>query len=75
MGPAPALAEKVQHLTPREKEVLSVIAQGHSLSETAQRLGVTRNTIASQVKNIYTKLNISSRAEAALAASQMGIIG
>jgi DNA-binding NarL/FixJ family response regulator len=61
-------------LTNREREVLSVIAQGYSLSEAAAMLGVTRNTIASQVKSIYSKLNISSRAEAAIAASKMGIL-
>lgn len=74
MGSTSALEEKAQSLTPREKEVLAVIAQGHSLIEAAKSLGVTRNTIASQVKSIYSKLNISTRAQAALAASQMGML-
>ena len=71
---APAQKVKEHGLTKRELEVLSVIAQGHSLNEAASTLGVTRNTIATQVKSIYSKLNISSRAEAALAASNMGIL-
>lgn len=64
----------VDGLTEREKEVLSLIAHGRSLNEAAEKLGVTRNTVASQVKSIYSKLNISSRAEAAIAASKMGMI-
>lgn len=62
-------------LTEREKEVLGIIAQGKSLKEAALMLGVTRNTVATQVKSIYSKLNISSRAEAAIAASRMGMTG
>ena len=74
MNSTSAPNKKSHTLTPREMEVLSVIARGHNLSDAASALGVTRNTIASQVKSIYSKLNISSRAEAALAASQMGIL-
>jgi DNA-binding NarL/FixJ family response regulator len=61
-------------LSEREREVLSQIALGLSLKDVAAKLGVTHNTIATQVKSIYSKLNISSRAEAALAASRMGIV-
>lgn len=61
-------------LTRREQEVLSIIAKGHNLNDAAELLAVSRNTVATHVKNIYSKLNISSRAEAAQMASQMGII-
>jgi DNA-binding NarL/FixJ family response regulator len=71
---APLQVVKDHGLTSREVEVLSVIAQGHSLNEVASILQVSRNTTATHVKNIYSKLNITSRAEAALAASAMGII-
>ncbi len=64
----------VESLSQRELQVLSLIAQGLSLSVTAETLGVTRNTVATQVKSIYSKLNITSRAEAAIAASKMGIL-
>ncbi len=70
----PLPLERASSLTDREREVLSIIARGCSLAEAASQLGVTRNTIATQVKSIYNKLNISSRAEAALAATQMGIL-
>jgi DNA-binding NarL/FixJ family response regulator len=65
---------EVSSLSEREKQVLSLIARGDSLQRVAESLGVTRNTIATQVKSIYRKLNISSRAEAALAASRMGVV-
>lgn len=65
---------KDDQLTARELEVLALIAQGDSLNEVGNKLGITRNTVASQVKSIYSKLNISSRAEAAIAAARMGLI-
>ncbi|MDP8568522.1 response regulator [Methylophilus aquaticus] len=61
-------------LTEREKEVLSIIAKGMTMAETANMLGLKRNTIAGYVKEIYRKLNVSSRAEAAISAQQMGLI-
>lgn len=71
---APKTVESCQILTQRERKVLSVIGQGHSLREAASLLHVSHNTVATQVKSIYSKLKISSRAEAALAASRMGIL-
>jgi DNA-binding NarL/FixJ family response regulator len=61
-------------LTEREKEVLSIIAKGMTMAETANMLGLKRNTIAGYVKEIYRKLNVSSRAEAAISAQKMGLI-
>jgi DNA-binding NarL/FixJ family response regulator len=61
-------------LTEREKEVLSIIAKGMTMAETANILGLKRNTIAGYVKEIYRKLNVSSRAEAAISAQKMGLI-
>lgn len=61
-------------LTEREKEVLSIIAKGMTMVETANMLGLKRNTIAGYVKEIYRKLNVSSRAEAAITAQKMGLI-
>ena len=61
-------------LTPREVEVLTYIARGLRIHEVASRLSLSENTIASYVKTIYRKLNISSRAEAALRGKQFGLI-
>lgn len=60
-------------LSARETEVLTCIGRGLRISETAQRLGLTESTVASYVKTLYRKLNIRSRAEAALEAVRRGL--
>ncbi|MCC5887502.1 MAG: response regulator transcription factor [Gammaproteobacteria bacterium] len=62
-------------LTSREQEVLTLIAKGYTVGRVAELLGITRNTAAGYVKSIYRKLNVSSRAEATLAATRQGLIG
>ena len=59
-------------LTERESEVLRV-AKGFTLPEIGVQLGLSRHTIADYVKQIYRKLNVSSRAEAALEAQRLGL--
>lgn len=61
-------------LTERENDVLRCIAKGLTLPETARILGISPHTVSGYVKDIYRKLNVSSRAEAAITAQQMGII-
>lgn len=63
-----------EKLTDREEEILRFIAKGYTLQETATSLGVTRNTVATLVKRIYRKLEISSRSEATIEAARRGII-
>lgn len=70
----PTPPEVQVHLSPRETEVLSLIGRGLRVSEAASVLGLTENTVASYVKEIYRKLNICSRAEAALEASRRGLL-
>lgn len=60
-------------LTKREKDVLLYISKGMTNFETSKLLGIKKTTVAGYVKNIYQKLNISSRAEAALEAERMGL--
>jgi len=60
-------------LTDRETEVLLRVAKGYTLPEIGVQLGLSRHTIADYVKQIYRKLNVSSRAEAALEAQRMGL--
>lgn len=62
-------------LTDRETEVLLRVGKGFTLPEIATQLGLSRHTIADYVKQIYRKLNVSSRAEAALEAQRMGLFG
>jgi DNA-binding NarL/FixJ family response regulator len=60
-------------LTEREREVLLRVAKGFTLPEIGIQLGLSRHTIADYVKQIYRKLNVSSRAEAALEAQRLGL--
>ncbi|HDQ73235.1 MAG TPA: response regulator transcription factor [Chloroflexi bacterium] len=53
-------------LTPRETEVLRLLAQGLDNAAIAERLVVTRRTVQNHVSNIYGKLGMNSRTEAAL---------
>jgi DNA-binding NarL/FixJ family response regulator len=61
-------------LTPREAEVLQLIAKGFSYAETAQHLGVSLATIQSHVRGIYGKLEVHSRGEAVFEAAARGLI-
>lgn len=61
-------------LTPRELEVLGLIARGFRIADAARALDMAEGTAASHVKSIYRKLDISSRAEAALHAARIGLI-
>lgn len=70
---APA-APDGEALAPREHEVLGLIARGYKLSEVAASLGIAQATAATHVKNIYRKLRVSNRAEAAIEAARRGIV-
>jgi DNA-binding NarL/FixJ family response regulator len=59
-------------LSPREREVLEVMAGGLSYEQAALTLDLTVNTIRSHVKNIYRKLDAGTRLEAVLAALRRG---
>ena len=61
-------------LTERETEVLQRVAKGYTLAEIALQFGLSRHTIADYIKQIYRKLNVSSRAEAALEAARRGLV-
>ena len=49
------------------------VAKGFTLPEIGVQLNLSRHTIADYVKQIYRKLNVSSRAEAALEAQRLGL--
>jgi DNA-binding NarL/FixJ family response regulator len=61
-------------LTPREREVLVQLTRGISIVDIGAVMNISRHTVGDHVKNIYRKLNISSRAEAAMQAKQMGLV-
>lgn len=53
-------------LSPREKEVLALVARGYINKEIADMLGITDDTVRGYLKNIYEKLHVRSRTEAAM---------
>ncbi|MFN2588646.1 MAG: HD domain-containing phosphohydrolase [Actinomycetota bacterium] len=61
-------------LTPREVEVLSMIARGQSNREVSQRLHLSEKTVANHVEHIYAKIGSSTRAEASLFAMRHGLL-
>ena len=72
-----ALARQIDNevrLTERETQVLQRVAKGYTLPEIAQQLGLSRHTIGDHIKQVYRKLDVSSRAEAALEAARRGLV-
>src|SRR5256885_4315141 len=61
-------------LTPREIEVLTLLAQGMSNKETARRLVISPKTVANHIEHIYAKIGASTRATASLFAMQQGLL-
>lgn len=61
-------------LTAREVDVLQLLGRGLRVPEAARVLGITPHTAAGYVKAIYRKLNISSRAQAAIEATNRGLV-
>jgi DNA-binding NarL/FixJ family response regulator len=62
------------HLSPRELEVLRLVAKGLSNKEIAAQLGLVVGTVKIHVANIYSKLGVSDRTQALVAAVKRGII-
>ena len=61
-------------LSPRETEVLTLVARGYTVRDVADALGMSYNTAAGHLKSIYHKLAVNSRAEAAMEAVKLGIV-
>jgi HD-GYP domain-containing protein (c-di-GMP phosphodiesterase class II) len=61
-------------LTPREIEVLTLIARGASTRQVAQRLSITPKTAETHIERIYTKTGASTRSTATLFAMQHGLL-
>lgn len=70
-GDAPVDHER---LTPRESEVLTYLSKGFTIKEIANLMGIKWFTVNDHIKSIYKKLNVSSRAEAAVLASKQGLV-
>jgi two-component system, NarL family, nitrate/nitrite response regulator NarL len=65
---------ETERLTPRETEVLTYLSKGFTIKEIASLMGIKWFTVNDHIKAIYKKLNVSSRAEAAVLASKQGLV-
>jgi DNA-binding NarL/FixJ family response regulator len=61
-------------LTAREREILTLVAEGHSNRDIAERLVISERTARTHVSNVLSKLQLSSRTQAALLAIREGLI-
>ena len=60
----PASTAAADSLTPREAEILQLLAEGLFYKEIGSRLSITLDTVGTHIKNIYRKLHVRSRTEA-----------
>lgn len=64
----------VELLSPREQEVMDLLAEGATNAQIAERLIIAESTVKTHVRNIFRKLEASNRAEAVARASQIGLL-
>ena len=72
--PQALLDEPVEHLTPREHDVLELLAEGLSNRELAAVLGFSEHTAKFHVQALLTKLGASTRTEAVVRALRLGVL-
>ncbi len=70
----PDEAAKRGLLSPREQDVLALIARGFSYAEIARLQSVTVHTVQTRIKNLYAKLSVNSKSEAVFEATRMGLL-
>jgi DNA-binding NarL/FixJ family response regulator len=67
-------AAPVQQLTPREIEVLAMLAEGLANRAIGERLAISEHTVKTHVGAIFAKLGVSTRAEAVAIAARLGVL-
>ncbi len=72
--PSGAVETPVEALTPREREVLQLVAEGLPNKTIAARLDITDHTVKFHINAIMSKLNAQSRTEAVVKATRLGLI-
>jgi len=72
LSEAVAETEGIEQLTQGEMEVLRLVAQGADNKTIAQRLALSERTVANRLSNVYQKLQVNSRTQAALVALRRG---
>jgi DNA-binding NarL/FixJ family response regulator len=72
--PQPAAPKELDELTPREMEVLRLIARGLSNAEIGEELFISDTTVKTHVTHVFQKLNVRDRVQAVVLAYQAGIV-
>lgn len=73
-APRPTVPKEIfPTLTDREREILLLIAQGHTNAEIAKQLVLSAKTVSNYVSNVYSKLQVADRAEAIIRAREAGL--
>jgi len=73
-GPITSVDPEVEQLTPREQEVLRLIARGYSYKQSALKLEISARTVETHVSSVLRKTQLSSRHELARWASKRGLV-
>lgn len=63
-----------QSLTPQERRLLSLLAEGYGYNGAAERMEVSINTVRNYIRNVYEKLHVHSKSEAVGIALRQGLI-
>lgn len=74
LGPDDGPAKPSQPLSRRELEILGVLCQGLRTDEIAAKLGISKHTVVTHVRNIMRKLEVSSRVDAVSWAIRSGVL-
>jgi two-component system, NarL family, nitrate/nitrite response regulator NarL len=72
--PARADSSVGSNLTPREREILALLADGLANKQIAARLGISKNTVKTHLELVFDKLGVSSRAEAVATGVRRGLL-
>jgi DNA-binding NarL/FixJ family response regulator len=73
-APFPSIPAQIfPELTEREREILGLIAHGHSNGDIARQLVLSQKTVANHVSNIFSKLQVADRAQAIVRAREAGM--
>jgi DNA-binding NarL/FixJ family response regulator len=66
--------QQVRELSPRETEVLVLLARGYANKQIAHRLGISEKTVKAHLTNVFQRIGVADRTQAALWAERRGLL-